>query len=176
MGQAKQIRKRPAKPFIVITVSDRHKPEMNSFIVSDAGKSGLKMPGFQKRVITSRQLCPDFFFRSQCPVFYKIIQFKSAPVGKSLELVSCQRTEALNSDYPIPGGCQAFKQDVAVSVREIIAPCLVKLTGEMHIPLVVNIQKLKGGNEGCFTDVVRTDKMEGPDKFDLAIIIFSRLQ
>ncbi len=63
-----------------------------------------------------------------------------------------------------------------MTVREIISSCLVKLAGEVHKSLVVNIKKLKCGYKRCFPNVVGADEMKGAYEFDLAIIVLSRLQ
>ncbi len=68
-------------------------------------------------------------------------------------------------------GCAAFKQNVTVRVRQIVAPCLLEAPGKVHLALFIKVKELEGCNNRGLAYIIRAHKVQRGVYLNLCVII-----
>ena len=101
-------------------------------------------------------------------LFVEIVGKLDAPgVDEALKLMLAHRPQPPHAHDLKSGGREAFEERVTVLVREVIAAGLRHLAREMHMALVVEIEKLQERNERGLAHVVGADEMHRGVQLDL---------
>ena len=146
---------------------------MYIFAFTNACERRPQVTGFQCDIVPGGK--PRFYFihiADAALLIHEIRPVKSSLKGKALNVVLLERAQAMDAKHLKPGGCHAFEKHIAVDVRKIVATGLRHVPCKVHVALIIDVEELQGGDQGCFPNVIGPDKVQWTHHFHFTVIIY----